>query len=114
MNDGLWHHVTYVRAGHQRVALPGRLFGFDQVDSGGRGYFQPSPLVAGRQSLPGFDGTKRFTGLLDEIKIYQMALAPEQVTAGRGTSAHTHRAQVGHRKVGAREQPQPGSVQVAN
>jgi hypothetical protein len=40
-----------------------------------------APLVAGDNACVNFDGTKRFTGLLDEIKIYQTALIPEQVSA---------------------------------
>jgi hypothetical protein len=88
--DGRWHHLAYVRADtNAYIYLDGKVAA-TMASPGVTMISNAAPLLAGNNPCVAFrDSTRRFKGLLDEIKIYDMALTPRQVAAAAARSAPT-------------------------
>ncbi|WP_202805985.1 LamG domain-containing protein [Actinopolymorpha alba] len=91
-NDGAWHHVALRRAGRQFVMwVDGR-----QVASGvgPRGSVTEGKEfgVSGIHLGQRVDGTGRFRGTIDEVRIYRRALSDEEIRLLSTSSAPVHGA----------------------
>ena len=83
VEDGAWHHLTYVREGEiARAYLDGIEISAElvsgtalEVETGGLVFGQAPDAVAG-----GFDPALAWAGALDELRIYRRALTAEEAT----------------------------------
>lgn len=73
-----WYHLVYARKGKvMSIFVDGVLVKKGKLPMA---VMQDAPLIAGRIEVPGRD-TFRFTGVMDELRIYDAALNVEQVKA---------------------------------
>jgi concanavalin A-like lectin/glucanase superfamily protein len=71
-----WHHVAYTRAGEQvKIYLDGKVITQAKLPSP---VLQTEPLMVGKIVVPEQDSF-RFTGLMDELKIWDAALDEAEV-----------------------------------
>ncbi len=81
VNDGAFHHIAFVRQGRTgtlyidgALEVTGSTPGATYLNTSGN-------FVIGRSACVGVDGTQYFTGLLDEITVYQQALSLAEIQA---------------------------------
>jgi outer membrane protein assembly factor BamB len=76
---GRWHHVVGTYDGKvQRIFVDGRLAGESTVQSGPIWYAPSGPVVVG--AYQDDDEFYRMQGALQEIRVFQRALSPEEIT----------------------------------
>src|SRR6266568_1074808 len=80
INDGLFHHVAFLRQG-TRVAfyIDGALDASSNSVGGVTKLNNNTDLVVGRSVCVGVDGTYPYTGQLDEISVYNRALSASEI-----------------------------------
>jgi alpha-tubulin suppressor-like RCC1 family protein len=81
VNDGVFHHVAFVRQGTNGTLYIDGTFEASGSTPGVTYLNTSGDLVIGRSACVGVDGTQYFTGQLDEITVYQQALSLSQVQA---------------------------------
>ncbi len=74
VNDGVFHHVAYVRKGTNLAFYIDGTLDVSNNSVGITRINNSANLTAGRSVCVGVDGTSPFTGQLDEISIYSRAL----------------------------------------
>ena len=81
---GHWHHVVGTYDGAiQRIFVNGRLAGESTVQSGPVWYAPSGPVVVG--AYQDDDEFHRMRGALQEIRVFQRALTPEEISARHAT-----------------------------
>jgi uncharacterized repeat protein (TIGR02543 family) len=79
VNDGVFHHVALVRKGTSATFYIDGILDSTASSSGITHIRNSVDLVAGRSVCVGIDGTANFTGQLDEISVYNRALAASEI-----------------------------------
>ena len=82
--DNQWHHVAVVRRGTNLFCYRDAVLGGATITSGITRITNSALMKAGSSPCAGFSGTKRFSGLLDEIKLYSCALSASQIAEAAG------------------------------
>src|SRR5262249_40013945 len=85
VNDGAWHQVAVTRhGGTVKLYIDGTLEATTTTPAA-LNLANNAPMRAGVSKCDGVDGTRPFTGELDELKIFRTALTQPQIQAlGRG------------------------------
>lgn len=79
INDGLWHHVAFVRdEAELDVFIDGQFDSF-ALDSDIAYISNSVPFVMGQSICQCCDGTKPFAGNLDEVTVFQRSLSPAEI-----------------------------------
>ncbi|MBI2361462.1 MAG: LamG domain-containing protein, partial [Deltaproteobacteria bacterium] len=81
VNDGNFHHVAIVRSGTRVSLYIDGVLDSSGTTSGVTNIGNSASLEAGKSTCTGVDGTEFFTGLLDEIEIYNRALSASEIQA---------------------------------
>ncbi len=81
VNDGAFHHIAFVRQGTNGTLYIDGAFEATGSTPGVTYLNTSGNFVIGRSACVGVDGTQYFTGLLDEITVYQQALSLAEVQA---------------------------------
>src|SRR2546426_107691 len=81
VNDGNLHHVAASRQGNTLSIYIDGVLDATSTTPGVTNIVNSVNLIAGRTACTGLDGTFSFTGLLDEIEIFNRALAPNEIQA---------------------------------
>ena len=81
VNDGVFHHVALVRQGPTASLYIDGILDSSNTTPGVTNLNTAASLIAGKSTCTGVDGTNFFTGLLDEIEIYDRALSAAEVQA---------------------------------
>ena len=81
VNDGNFHHVALVRQGTMASVYIDGVLDVTGTTGGVTNVVNSSLLIAGRSTCTGVDGTHFFTGLLDELEIFNRALSAEEIAA---------------------------------
>jgi sialidase-1 len=84
--DNVWHHVALQRAaGQLRLWVDGVMVASSAAPSGSISPNRPFKMYAGQR----MDGTQRFRGQLDEVRIYRRALSGAEIGDIRARNAVT-------------------------
>jgi hypothetical protein len=81
LNDGGWHNVALVRQGPAASMYIDGVLDASQTIDGVTTLHNIVPLRAGMSACVNVDGTRPFTGQLDEQMIFRQALSQEQIQA---------------------------------
>lgn len=81
INDGMWHHFVAVRQGPTVTLYLDGSFETNKTTAGVTLLDNNAALSCGSDPCIGIDGTDPFNGRLDEIQIYNRALAAQEVAA---------------------------------
>src|SRR5437867_7450007 len=107
INDGVFHHVAFVRRGTNIVFyIDGVLDVATNLLTGATTRINNTAnLTVGRSVCVGVDGTSPFTGQLDEISVYNRALSANEIaaiyqagTAGKCAPVAPHGIAIAHWK----------------
>jgi hypothetical protein len=81
VNDGNFHHVAVTRQGIMMSAYIDGVLDSTATTSGVTDIVNTAELMAGRSACQFVDGTQYFTGQLDELEIFNRALASSEIQA---------------------------------
>jgi hypothetical protein len=81
VRDGRFHHIAIVRQGTGVMACVDGLLSNTGTSPGVTNISNGAELIAGKSACTGVDGTDFYTGLLDEIEIYNRALTASEIQA---------------------------------
>ena len=81
VNDTNFHHVAVVRQGTAASVYIDGVLDVAGTTPGVTTIVNSSHLIAGKSTCTGIDGTDFFTGLLDELEIFNRALTAEEIRA---------------------------------
>ncbi len=84
VNDGLWHHIAWVRQSTSSGGITGLIYVDGALDNStacpqAANLANQSPLVLGRSVCEGFDGTRPYSGAAAELQLFSHALSAEEI-----------------------------------
>ena len=81
VNDGVWHHLAFVRAGtNHSIYIDGQL-NASAASAAVIALNNSAPLTIGSSVCAGLDGTQNYSGAMDELSLYNRALASNEIAA---------------------------------
>lgn len=81
VTDGTFHHVTLQRAGNTMELYIDGVLNNSAAGVAGINFGNVAPFAIGGLGCSGVDGTQPFTGLLDEVTVYNGSLTAQQIQA---------------------------------
>ena len=79
VNDGVFHHVAVIRQGATLTVYLDGMFDNSRTVSTVASLVSNADLIAGKSRCTSVDGTDSFTGLLDEVEIFDRALSASDI-----------------------------------